>query len=158
MSALVVIPARYSSTRFPGKPLAPLKGIPVIRHVYENSLRSHRADGVIVVPITYWPLTEPEILEHYERNPSAVEPETRRNEVLSLIRGGLQDFEGHRVGARQFLQSGKQADGHAHAISRARARASSSAGSARAPSTQASPSSKNSCFQTGAICLTRSMA
>jgi methionyl-tRNA synthetase len=32
------------------------------------------------------------LLEHYERNPSAIEPETRRNEVLSLIRGGLQDF------------------------------------------------------------------
>jgi methionyl-tRNA synthetase len=32
------------------------------------------------------------LLEHYEREPSRVEPETRRNEVLSLIRGGLQDF------------------------------------------------------------------
>jgi methionyl-tRNA synthetase len=32
------------------------------------------------------------LLEHYGRNPSALEPETRRNEVLSLIRGGLQDF------------------------------------------------------------------
>ncbi len=32
------------------------------------------------------------LLEHYERDPSAVEPEGRRNEVLSLIRGGLQDF------------------------------------------------------------------
>ena len=32
------------------------------------------------------------LLEHYEKNPSAVEPETRRNEVLSVIRGGLQDF------------------------------------------------------------------
>jgi methionyl-tRNA synthetase len=32
------------------------------------------------------------LLEHYEANPSAIEPETRRNEVLSLIRGGLQDF------------------------------------------------------------------
>ncbi len=32
------------------------------------------------------------LLEHYERVPSAVEPESRRNEVLSLIRGGLQDF------------------------------------------------------------------
>jgi methionyl-tRNA synthetase len=32
------------------------------------------------------------LLAHYERTPSAVEPETRRNEVLSLIRGGLQDF------------------------------------------------------------------
>ena len=32
------------------------------------------------------------LLEHYERTPSAVEPDIRRNEVLSLIRGGLQDF------------------------------------------------------------------
>ena len=32
------------------------------------------------------------LLEHYERDPSRVEPETRRNEVLSLIRRGLLDF------------------------------------------------------------------
>jgi methionyl-tRNA synthetase len=32
------------------------------------------------------------LLEHYERTPTAVEPEARRNEVLSVIRGGLQDF------------------------------------------------------------------
>ena len=32
------------------------------------------------------------LLEHYETHPEAVEPETRRNEVLSTIRGGLQDF------------------------------------------------------------------
>jgi methionyl-tRNA synthetase len=32
------------------------------------------------------------LLEHYERRPSAAEPEVRRNEVLSLIRSGLQDF------------------------------------------------------------------
>ncbi len=32
------------------------------------------------------------LLEHYESTPSAVAPEARRNEVLSLLRGGLQDF------------------------------------------------------------------
>jgi methionyl-tRNA synthetase len=32
------------------------------------------------------------LLEHYERNPSAIEPEARRNEVLSTIRSGLRDF------------------------------------------------------------------
>ncbi|HSD48974.1 MAG TPA: methionine--tRNA ligase [Actinomycetota bacterium] len=32
------------------------------------------------------------LLEHYEKHPLAVQPETRRNEVLSLIRSGLQDF------------------------------------------------------------------
>jgi len=40
------------------------------------------------------------LLEHYERTPSAVEPETRRNEVLSLIRGGLQDFSVSRTNFR----------------------------------------------------------
>ena len=32
------------------------------------------------------------LLEHYETNPKAVQPEVRRNEVLSTIRAGLQDF------------------------------------------------------------------
>jgi methionyl-tRNA synthetase len=40
------------------------------------------------------------LLEHYERHPGAVQPETRRNEVLSLIRGGLQDFSISRTGFR----------------------------------------------------------
>jgi methionyl-tRNA synthetase len=40
------------------------------------------------------------LLEHYERNPSAVEPETRRNEVISLIRGGLRDFSISRTNFR----------------------------------------------------------
>jgi 3-deoxy-manno-octulosonate cytidylyltransferase (CMP-KDO synthetase) len=48
MSAIVLIPARYSSTRFPGKPLALLKGVPLIEHVYRNSLHSRLADDVIV--------------------------------------------------------------------------------------------------------------
>lgn len=48
MTAIVIIPARYDSTRFPGKPLCPLKGKPLIQHVYENSKRSRRAEDVIV--------------------------------------------------------------------------------------------------------------
>ncbi len=48
MSALVVIPARYSSTRFPGKPLAPLAGKPMIQHVYERSALASRASSVVV--------------------------------------------------------------------------------------------------------------
>lgn len=48
MTSIVIIPARYDSTRFPGKPLCPLKGVPIIQHVYENSKRAHRADEVIV--------------------------------------------------------------------------------------------------------------
>ena len=48
MSSIIVIPARYASTRFPGKPLALLKGIPVIQHVYQNSMNSRLADDVVV--------------------------------------------------------------------------------------------------------------
>lgn len=35
-----IIPARYASTRFPGKPLADLGGKPVIQHVYERVQQS----------------------------------------------------------------------------------------------------------------------
>jgi len=48
MTAIVIIPARYESTRFPGKPLAPLNGRPLIQHVYENSKKSKLAKDVIV--------------------------------------------------------------------------------------------------------------
>lgn len=36
MKYVAIIPARYASTRFPGKPLALLGGKPVIQHVYEQ--------------------------------------------------------------------------------------------------------------------------
>ena len=48
MSAIVIIPARFASTRFPGKPLALLKGLPVIQHVYKNAMNSSLADDVLV--------------------------------------------------------------------------------------------------------------
>jgi len=48
MGVLVVIPARYGSTRFPGKPLALLQGKPVIQHVYERAKAATRADEVIL--------------------------------------------------------------------------------------------------------------
>lgn len=40
MKFLAIIPARYASTRFPGKPLALLGGKPVIRHVWEQVTRA----------------------------------------------------------------------------------------------------------------------
>jgi 3-deoxy-manno-octulosonate cytidylyltransferase (CMP-KDO synthetase) len=46
--AVVVIPARYHSTRFPGKPLAKLWGKPLIQHVYERAVQSRRCDRIIV--------------------------------------------------------------------------------------------------------------
>ena len=36
MKFIGIIPARYASTRFPGKPLADMKGKPMIQRVYEQ--------------------------------------------------------------------------------------------------------------------------
>ena len=43
MKFSVVIPARYASTRFPGKPLADLGGKPMVVHVCERAARSGAA-------------------------------------------------------------------------------------------------------------------
>ena len=44
----IVIPARYASSRFPGKPLALLAGKPLIRHVYEQAVRVPKVTEVLV--------------------------------------------------------------------------------------------------------------
>ena len=48
MICYAVIPARYASSRFPGKPLAVLAGKPMIQHVWERVIRSQLFDDVII--------------------------------------------------------------------------------------------------------------
>lgn len=43
-----IIPARWNSSRFPGKPLAQLLGKSLIQTTYENALRSTRLDRLVV--------------------------------------------------------------------------------------------------------------
>ncbi len=43
-----VIPSRWGSTRFPGKPLTPILGKPLVRWVVEAAKRSQRLDRVLV--------------------------------------------------------------------------------------------------------------
>lgn len=43
----VIIPARYASTRLPGKPLLPVAGKSLLQHVYERALESGAADVCI---------------------------------------------------------------------------------------------------------------
>jgi 3-deoxy-manno-octulosonate cytidylyltransferase (CMP-KDO synthetase) len=45
---LAVIPARYGSTRFPGKPLVEINGLPLILHVYRRAARIRGIDELIV--------------------------------------------------------------------------------------------------------------
>lgn len=48
MKIIGIIPARYTSSRFPGKPLADIKGKPMIRHVYEQAKKCKALSEVIV--------------------------------------------------------------------------------------------------------------
>ncbi|MFM8349274.1 MAG: cytidylyltransferase domain-containing protein, partial [Bacteroidota bacterium] len=43
-----IIPARFASTRFPGKPLADIRGKSMIRRVYEQCKQSSDLDAVVV--------------------------------------------------------------------------------------------------------------
>lgn len=47
-SVTVVIPARYGSSRFPGKPLVALLGKPMIQHVYERARACRAVEDVLV--------------------------------------------------------------------------------------------------------------
>src|SRR5687767_8022196 len=48
MRSVIVVPARWGSSRFPGKPLAPIAGISLIQRVYERAKTSARATAVYV--------------------------------------------------------------------------------------------------------------
>lgn len=48
MRCLIVIPARMASTRFPGKPLAPLAGKPMVQWVWESACQVREADAVVI--------------------------------------------------------------------------------------------------------------
>lgn len=47
-SCLIIIPARYASTRFPGKPLHRIAGKPLVQHVWERCGQVGLASGVII--------------------------------------------------------------------------------------------------------------
>lgn len=48
MNAICIIPARFASTRLPGKPLADIAGKPMIQHVYEQAMKARLPSAVWV--------------------------------------------------------------------------------------------------------------
>ena len=48
IQVVCIIPSRYESSRFPGKPLADLCGKPMIQHVYERVLRAKTVSSAAV--------------------------------------------------------------------------------------------------------------
>lgn len=48
MKIVAIIPARMGSSRFPGKPLAPILGKPMIEHVYRRVAMCERLDATVI--------------------------------------------------------------------------------------------------------------
>ena len=48
LPVLAVIPARYASTRFPGKPLAPIAGVPMVVRVWRRATQAESVDHAVV--------------------------------------------------------------------------------------------------------------
>ena len=48
MKTSIIIPARYASTRLPGKPLIKIGGKSIIQWVYEKAKQAKSADEVVV--------------------------------------------------------------------------------------------------------------
>ena len=48
MSCAVIIPARFASTRFPGKPLHVIAGKPLVQHVWERCGKCRHVDRILV--------------------------------------------------------------------------------------------------------------
>ena len=62
MRVIGVIPARYGSTRFEGKPLADIWGKPMIQYVYERARKASILDRLIVATDDY---RIKEVVEHF---------------------------------------------------------------------------------------------
>ena len=52
LRTVALIPARYASSRFPGKPLVSIAGRPMIEHVYRRAASARTVDAVAVVPFS----------------------------------------------------------------------------------------------------------
>ena len=98
MQSAIVIPARYGSTRFPGKPLAKLAGQPIIAHVLE---KAHAAGAEQVVVATddtriqqvveeyggVATMTPPDLPSGTARVAAAVEQLTEKPDIIINVQG-----------------------------------------------------------------------
>lgn len=87
MSSLAVIPARMESSRFFGKPLAHIAGIPMITHCYERALLCPEIDNVVIAT------PNKEIMDYCKQNniesiltsPHHQRATERAQEVLNIL-------------------------------------------------------------------------
>ena len=71
MKTAILIPARYGSTRLPGKPLAMLDGVPMIKRVYDACIASK-------IP-TYVLTDDPRIAQVFQNTSIIIDSEDYKN-------------------------------------------------------------------------------
>jgi len=69
MEFIGIIPARYASTRFPGKPLVDIKGKSMIKRVFEQAKKALDVSGTRF---------HPNVRARHRRNIQSVEPDLAR--------------------------------------------------------------------------------
>ena len=87
MKTIIVIPARYDSSRFPGKPLANIRGMRLIHRVWNNACNTQGVDKIIIATDSAL------IKQHAERfgaevvmtSTACVNGTERLHEALSLL-------------------------------------------------------------------------
>ena len=82
MKILGIIPSRYDSSRFPGKPLVVINGKTMIRRVYEQAIKCRELSGVVV----------------------ATDDDSIKNHVLSFGGKVLMTGTHHRTGTERCLE------------------------------------------------------
>jgi spore coat polysaccharide biosynthesis protein SpsF (cytidylyltransferase family) len=92
MKKAVIIQARMSSSRFPGKMMGNLAGVPLVRFVYERCLRSREADMVAIA--TSSDKTDDKLYEY-----------CRGEGILNVFRGSLDNVLERYARASEFYAS-----------------------------------------------------
>ncbi len=95
MKSIGIIPSRYASTRFPGKPLVNINGKTMIQRVYEQTIKSSKLSKVVVAT------DDSRIFEHVNNFGGQVlmtgsqhlNGTTRCNEVISLLKNKGEYFD-----------------------------------------------------------------
>ena len=111
MDVIGIIPARFASTRFPGKPLADIQGKPMVQRVYEQALKAGALDHVVVAT------DDKRILEAVTRfggeaimtSPDHPSGTDRCNEAVSIMKdqGRNVDVAVNIQGDEPFIQPGQ---------------------------------------------------
>jgi len=94
MKIIAIIPARYDSTRFPGKPLALIAGRPMIQHVCERSAQAGVVQRVVVATDDHRVAQAVnafggEVIMTREDHPSGTDRIAEAARILQLERGDM---------------------------------------------------------------------